>query len=214
MKNLKFIIFVLIICAVLVLVYYQPTNLKPTPEIPIHIPTPIPPITKKENNPPSIKTVVEKPGEIIGTEINYENIFNGVNKIRYGLGLPILKRSASLDAIAQARLTDMQTYNYFAHDNPTTGKKFYNWFNQPKDIEWSYTDENLACIKKVYYTENGKVEHCDNSSDTYFLGVKELINAWINSPTHYAVITKPEITYTGIAISGDIVVQEFGGFVK
>lgn len=133
----------------------------------------------------------EKPGEIIGTEITGVNIFNAINWERYKLGINLLKRQTSLDVIAQMKLQDMQDYNYWAHDNPVTGKKFYKWF----------ADKN----GQYYYLYTGEILALDYTT------VQDVIKGWINSPTHYAVITNQNRHYTdvGIAVSGNLVVVEF-----
>lgn len=149
----------------------------PDVEAPLIVPDPV--IDVKPEPKPR-----ELPGEVVGTAITAENIFNGVNEARYNAGLPILKRNPVLDAAAKRKLDDMRAKNYFAHDTPD-GMKPWIFF---EGYEYKRAGENLA-----------------HQFDT----VQETVDGWIASPTHYANIVKPEYTETGIAVDGDLVVQFF-----
>ena len=136
---------------------------------------------------------IEEPklGEIVGTEITYENIFNGVNQERYKIGVELLARDPLLDEIAKDKLNDMLLHAYFDHNNPKTSKVFEDWFNE-RNAPYSYVGENLI-----------------KGFDT----VQETVDAWMNSPSHKASMLNKNYSRTGIAISGNIVVQEFAGFI-
>ena len=130
----------------------------------------------------------EDEGDYLGTAINYENIFNGVNKERYSAGLKKLERSEVLDQVASDKLQDLLEYNYWSHTNPTTGAVPWFWFKKENYI-YRYVGENLA---RNYQT------------------AQETVAGWMSSETHKANILKAQYEETGIAISGSLVVQVFG----
>ena len=147
-------------------------------------------VSKTPSEKPVIKET-EKPGEVIGTEINAENIFNAVNKVRYDQGLPLLKRNAKLDEAAMAKAKDIVEKNYWSHTNPE-GKEFKVFITE-SGYNYTYAGENLA---KDFST------------------VQETVDAWIASPTHYQNMIKTSYKETGIAVIGSLVVQEFGTEIK
>lgn len=79
-----------------------------------------------------------------------------------------------LDKAAQLAANDMAAKGYFAHVSPD-GKTPWYWLNQV-GYQYSYAGENLAV----------------NFSDS-----QDLQTAWMNSPTHFANIVKPEYTRIG-----------------
>lgn len=131
----------------------------------------------------------DRPGEIKGTEINYQNVFNGINQERYKLGLNLLKRSKVLDKVAEDFLNDIIKYNYWDHKNPVTGTTFATWFALEGYVPFKFAGQILA---------------------RDFLTVQDMISAWMRSPTHKGRITRTEYKETGIAIKGSLVVQVFG----
>jgi uncharacterized protein YkwD len=129
--------------------------------------------------------------EIVGVEITYDNILNGVNLERAKVGARPLIVSEELNSVAQRKLADMLKYGYWGHDNPITGQKFPTWFlGDDGFYHYNSVGENLA---------------------RYFPTVQQTIVGWVSSPTHYHVLSGEQFWETGIAISGNLVVQEFGG---
>lgn len=157
---------------------------------------PIPAITPKVESPIPVfqVPVVKKPvldyrkEIIVGSEITPENIFNGVNKERQKIGLPLLKRNSTLDQVANDKLQDILQYQYFKHTNPVTGSTPWIWFEK-ESYDFKYAGEILA--------ENYKT-------------TQETIAAWMNSATHKKQIIKGEYKETGIAVQGSLVVEVFG----
>jgi uncharacterized protein YkwD len=161
-----------------------------TPEI-AHIATSTPDIANTPTSTPKTPTKAPltprtAPGEIVGTAITSQNIFNGINQIRYKAGIPILKENAKLDVAAEAKLQDELSKGYFAHVSPD-GHNHQYWIEQAGYVP-TYSGENLAID---------------------FSTVQDTIAAFVASPTHYANIVKPQYTETGIAVSGSYVVQIF-----
>lgn len=126
-----------------------------------------------------------------GPEITAANIIVLVNDERIDAGLQPLKENPTLDAIAAAKLADMEAKGYFAHYSPTgTGPR--DWLlNGGYNYQWG--GENLA---------------------RYYHSSQETVAAWMLSPLHKANILKPEYTETGVAVSGNVVVQFFANPLK
>lgn len=117
-----------------------------------------------------------------------DKIYSRVNTERSNAGLPTLSRSTTLDKVAKAKLGDMKKNSYFAHVSPT-GVSWADFFTQ-QNYALSYRGENLA---KDFKDEASTVK------------------AWMASQSHKDNILKAKYTETGVAVSGSIVVQVFGG---
>lgn len=106
-----------------------------------------------------------------------------------------LAENAQLDAAAQAKANDMAAKGYFAHRSPD-GKEPWD-FIAAAGYNYQYAGENLA---------------------VRFVDSKDVVNAWMASPTHRANIVKPQYTQVGIGIAegmyqgepATFVVQYFG----
>jgi uncharacterized protein YkwD len=124
-----------------------------------------------------------------------EQIFIEINNIRKENNLLELTKNPELQRAAKLKTIDMINNKYFAHVSPTN----YKWSDFIKDqgYNYIYAGENLA-------------KDFENS--------KEIISAWLESPSHKENILNPEYVDTGIAVSfnrsnlssGILVAQEFG----
>lgn len=121
-----------------------------------------------------------------GSDITGRNILLAVNVARTAAGLAPLERSVSLDAVAAAKLADMEVKGYFAHTSPT-GEQFWDWYTAA-GYPYHHAGENLA---EDFYT------------------TQDVVATWVASPDHYANIIDPKYVKTGIATDGAIIVQEF-----
>lgn len=99
-------------------------------------------------------------------------------------------RDSRLDASAQIKADDMVAKNYFAHDDPTTGK----------NIAWSNPVFRQLCVSS---SEN--INQIGGIGDYNATAV----NSWMNSKAHHDAILASRYTLTGVAINGDKVVQHF-----
>lgn len=132
------------------------------------------------------------------TDITVEKLLNLVNQKRIEANLPPLTLSSQLSTAATQKAADMFTKNYWAHVSPTGVSPWA--FITSSGYDYLYAGENLA---KDFNTN------------------KEVVEAWLNSPTHKANILKPEYTEIGLAVmngklSGEettLVVQHFGSKV-
>lgn len=115
--------------------------------------------------------------------ITSENILESVNKERSKAGLSVLEHDTVLDMAAQAKLEEMKSRGYFGHKNPNSNLDF------SKFLPWS--------------KNRGEILARD------FKTSKQVINAWMKSPTHKHAILNPVYNKTGIATSGSWVVQVF-----
>ena len=105
-------------------------------------------------------------------------VVDATNQQRESLGLGELKVNEKLKEAAQAKANDMASKGYFAHYSPD-GKTPWYWIDQ---VGYNYraAGENLAV-------------NFDYS--------KDVVNAWMNSPTHRANIVKAKYTDIGIGIA-------------
>jgi uncharacterized protein YkwD len=106
-----------------------------------------------------------------------------INDIRSSRGLPALTRSPELQAIAQRHGADMVTRRYFAHVSPTGGTvdkraRRAGYLDGPcwvlgEDLGWA--PPAIASAQAV-------------------------VDAWMESPTHRAVILDPRFREIGIGL--------------
>ena len=128
--------------------------------------------------------------EILGSVITQET-----NTDRLASNLQPLALSDKLSQAAQMKANDMVTEGYFAHISPQGVTPWY-WLDSA-EYKYLYAGENLAI----------------NFSDS-----KEVVDAWMNSPTHRANITDARFTEIGIGTAQGVyqgkettfVVQLFG----
>ena len=124
-----------------------------------------------------------------------QKIINLTNNIRSGLNLPILKENSTLNQAALNKAQDMLVNEYFAHVGPDS-RSLKNWLFD-SNYAFRVAGENLAIG---------------------FNDADAVINAWVNSQTHYANIIDPDYTEIGVgAVSGDykgyettLIAQYFG----
>lgn len=117
------------------------------------------------------------------------------NEARVAEGEGVLTENALLTAAAYAKAADMAEKGYFAHVGPT-GKEPWEWL-QEIGYDYRAAGENLA---------------------VRFVDSRDVVNAWMDSPTHKANIVKPIYTEIGIGVADGVykgekatyVVQYFG----
>ncbi|TSC68230.1 MAG: stress protein [Parcubacteria group bacterium Gr01-1014_56] len=106
-----------------------------------------------------------------------------------------VSENSLLTAAAQAKAADMAAKGYFSHTGPD-GKEPWVWVKDA-GYEYQYAGENLA---------------------VRFNGSRDVVNAWMASPTHRANIVKPVYTEIGVGVAqgefrgepATYVVQYFG----
>lgn len=103
---------------------------------------------------------------------------SGTNAERQLSNLSVLKENTLLNESAQLKVEDMVKNNYFAHNSPD-GKAPWYWIDKA-GYKYEYAGENLA----VNFTES-----------------EDVVNAWMNSPTHRANIVKSNYTEIGTGIA-------------
>jgi uncharacterized protein YkwD len=119
-----------------------------------------------------------------------------VNKKRTEIGLKPLILNKHLIEASKAKAGSMKETNYFSHVDPYTGKKWSDFIKE-SGYEYLEAGENLA---------NG------------FGTVKDMVEAWMKSPSHKENILNKNVSETGVGvISGKLngfstvfVVQVFG----
>jgi uncharacterized protein YkwD len=113
----------------------------------------------------------------LATNYNADQIIVEVNKQRVRFGLSPLKINPQLMTASANKTRHMSEFSYFSHIG--YGKK---WSDFIKDSGYDYAEagENLA---------NG------------FDNVPEMVEAWMNSPSHRENILNPTVDETGVGIS-------------
>jgi hypothetical protein len=117
------------------------------------------------------------------------------NKERISLGLQPLTENPKLAEAANLKANDMLTKDYFAHESPQGINPWY-WFKLA-GYNYKFAGENLAIG---------------------FIDSEEVIDGWLNSPSHRKNLLSPNYSEIGIAaVKGDFegnetvaVVQLFG----
>jgi hypothetical protein len=128
-------------------------------------------------------------------DISGNLIVEMTNQTRAKEGLNTLKVNPELSAAAAAKANDMIKNGYFAHFSPTNVSPWF-WIKQ-NGYNYKYAGENLAM----------------NFSET-----DQVINGWLNSPSHKANLLNSNYKDIGVAVlSGQVngqsrvvVVQMFG----
>lgn len=137
-----------------------------------------------------------KPGILgISANISQKKITELTNKEREKKGLPPVVENEALDRAAELKAQNMFAENYWAHFAPS-GKTPWD-FILGAGYKFTFAGENLA---KNFYTS------------------EEVVNAWMQSPTHRDNLLNPNYRDIGIAVvegvlngqKTTLVVQEFG----
>lgn len=136
-------------------------------------------------------------GYILGyaSDISVFDVVAQTNQERAKAGLAALEYDDTLSQAASAKAADMFAKQYWAHQSPE-GKEPWAFINEA-GYEYIAAGENLA---------------------RDFMATPEMIDAWMNSPTHKANIMNPRYQEIGIAVVNGtlqgmettLVVQMFG----
>ncbi len=102
-------------------------------------------------------------------------IVEETNKERVSDALPTLRRNSVLDAAAKLKAEHMAKNEYFAHYSPDGVSPWY-WFGQV-NYNFVHAGENLA----IHFTDSG-----------------EVVDAWMDSPTHRANIMNGDYVEIGV----------------
>jgi len=131
----------------------------------------------------------------VATDISIPKLLILTNEERAKIGLPALQENPQLAAAAEKKAEDMFKKDYWSHFAPDGGSPWD--FIKQSGYQYEYAGENLA---------------------KNFLFSKNVVDAWMNSPTHKENIVKKEYVEVGYAVvngmlSGEettLVVQMFG----
>ncbi len=122
-------------------------------------------------------------------------LIDETNKDRSANNLNTLKTDLVLNTAAQLKANDMASKGYFSHTSPE-GLTPWHWF-ELAGYKFSYAGENLA---------------------VNFVDSKDVVDAWMGSPTHRANILSDYFTEIGIGVANGLyngqeatfIVQMFG----
>jgi len=129
------------------------------------------------------------------TDINVQKLFKETNQERITYHLPPLVYNQQLALAAQEKAANMFSENYWAHYSPE-GKSPWD-FIKSTGYQYEYAGENLA---------------------KNFLFSRDVVNAWMKSPSHRKNVLRKDYTQVGFAVKDGIlggeettlVVQMFG----
>lgn len=148
---------------------------------------PINPINNNNNNKciptnPTNNNNTNKNNKLNNTAVSsYEQrVANLVNMERQRNGLKALALDNAISEVARTKSKDMATNNYFGHTSPTYGSAgdMLNKFG----ITWSAWGENIASGQKT---------------------PEEVMDAWMNSPSHRENILSPNFAFIGVGYYTD-----------
>ena len=130
--------------------------------------------------------------------LNVENILYYTNLERTSRGLRSLKWSAKLTRSSNGKSIDMFRNQYFAHTSPVDSKKDFSSFIDAQSYSFARASENLAMGE--------------------FSTAKEVVDAWMNSPSHRTNILYPDYYDIGASVQNGtmrggrvvMIVQHFG----
>ena len=122
--------------------------------------------------------------------LEQKRIVEMTNSVRADLGLKKLAVAPTLDKSAQAKANDMATNEYFSHTSPS-GKTVRDFMRQA-GYRYSVAGENLAMG---------------------FTTAEDVVNAWIQSPTHYANLVDTDYADFGIGLESGVYAGEQTVFV-
>lgn len=141
-------------------------------------------------------TVGLKPGVLgFASQIDPDKVIELTNSERLSAGVTLLKENSELDQAALAKATDMFENNYWAHISPTGTEPWY--FITQSGYQYKHAGENLA---------------------RDFSNPKDVVTAWMASPTHRQNLLDDRYKDIGVAVvdgyingvETTIVVQLFG----
>lgn len=113
-----------------------------------------------------------------------KQIIELTNEVRKKHDRSLLAVSQKLDSSAQLKADDMAKKEYFAHNEGT--KSLTSWL---RAVGYSYraAGENLA---------------------VGFSSAEDIVNAWVDSPTHYSNLVDKDFTEFGVGLTGGILEGE------
>ncbi|MCX6730882.1 MAG: CAP domain-containing protein [Candidatus Roizmanbacteria bacterium] len=131
----------------------------------------------------------------VATDISIPKLLTLTNEERTKLNLPILQSNSQLTLAAEKKAADMFKKDYWSHFAPDGGSPWD--FIKQSGYQYEYAGENLA--KNFLYSKN-------------------VVDAWMSSPTHKENIIKKDYVEVGYAVvngmlGGEettLVVQMFG----
>lgn len=116
----------------------------------------------------------------LDSNVNVNSLLEKTNQERQKLGLKELSLNKELNQAALAKAQDMFNDQYWAHVAPD-GKQAWDFIKEANYV-YKYAGENLA--------------RDFNNSD-------EVVEAWMNSPSHYENIANQDFTQMGLAVVTD-----------
>jgi uncharacterized protein YkwD len=117
------------------------------------------------------------PSAAASLDAQESDLVSVVNSFRASRGLARLSLSDTLTFAAKWMATDMAIYNYFSHTSRDGRAPIQRMTDAGYPGPQTYTGENMAAG---------------------YASASEVLNGWINSPAHYAVLTNPNYRAIGV----------------
>ena len=117
------------------------------------------------------------PGAAATLDANESELVTAVNSFRAARGLARLAISDTLTFASKWMATDMAVYDYFSHTSRDGRAPVQRMTDAGYPGPQTYTGENMAAG---------------------FASAADVLNGWINSPAHYAVLTNPNYRAIGV----------------
>jgi len=117
------------------------------------------------------------PAAAASLDAQESDLVSVVNSFRASRGLARLALSDTLTFAAKWMATDMAIYNYFSHTSRDGRAPVQRMTDAGYPGPQTYTGENIAAG---------------------YSSASEVLNGWINSPAHYAVLTNPNYRAIGV----------------
>jgi uncharacterized protein YkwD len=159
------------------------TSSSPTPQTanptatPLRTANPTPTPLRTANPTPSASPSPRVAAAVASLDSAESELVQLINAFRAQRGLPQLAVSGRLTSAAKWMSTDMSVYNYFSHTSRDGRAPVQRMADAGYPVTGTWTGENLA----AGYTS-----------------AREVLNGWINSPAHLAVLTNPAYRAIGV----------------
>ncbi len=123
------------------------------------------------------------PKQSVKENITPSSLYLEVNSIRRDHDLPQLEQSTLLNESARLKCNDMAEHDYYAHENPGTGKQGYSYIfdvGSQHDTRYDRVGENLNIGS--------------------FRNARGVTSSWMDSKPHKAAILDPGFNKSGFAV--------------
>ena len=138
-------------------------------------------------------------------------MFFATNEERKKYGLTPFEYSEMIEKVASEHANDMVSYNFYSHVSRVKGKKTIGERFAREGVNRAYIGENISSSIGLQYQTGRKINiprsggmytYATNSREvilphTYLSYAREVVQLWMNSPTHRKSILNPNFDQLG-----------------